>query len=111
MTGPLALPVKHYLIAEIHVHDRDWVPGYLAGVTRLVHRHGGEFLARSPTVERLEGEGPPPDVVAVIAFPSREAALGFYTSDEYQPYRAARHEGSSGAMILVAGEDVALRRS
>ena len=102
--------MTHYLIAEIYIQDRDWVRDYLAGVTPLVHRHGGEVLARSPTVERLEGEGARPDVVAVIAFPSREAAVGFYTSDEYRPYREARREGSSGTMVLVAGEDVALRR-
>ena len=100
--------MKHYLIAEIHIHDPSWVPNYLVGVTRLVHKHGGEFLARSPTVEQLEGDGEPPDVVALIAFPSREAAVGFYTSDDYRPYRDSRHNGSSGGMVLVAGEDVAL---
>ena len=99
--------MKYYMIAEVHVHDRAWVPDYLADVDPIVRAYGGEFLARSPKVERLEGEGAPAGVVTAIAFPSRQAALDFYTSEAYRPYREARQAGASTRMVLVAGMDIA----
>lgn len=99
--------MRHLLIAATSVTDRAWVDAYLRDVTPLVFEHGGEFVARSPRVEPLEGDAP--DVVSVIAFPSREAAISFYESDDYAPHREARQQGSRGSLWLVPAEDVAAR--
>lgn len=66
--------MKYYLMAEIRLDNKAWVPDYLANVTRLVHEQEGRFLARTSRLEQLEGEDDAPDVVALIEFPSREAA-------------------------------------
>ena len=98
--------MKYYCVAEFDVTDKDWVPEYVREVTRLVERYGGRYLARTPKVERLEGEANVPQVFLIVEWPSREAALAFYESEEYAPYLRSRLKGSAGNLFLVAGEDV-----
>jgi uncharacterized protein (DUF1330 family) len=99
--------MKYYCIAEIEITNRDWIPDYVANVTKMVEAHGGRYLARTAQVEKLEGDGDTPLFVLILEWPSREAAIGFYESEEYRPYRAARQGGSTSDFFLVAGEDVA----
>lgn len=98
--------MKHYAIAEIDVTDPSWVRDYVEQVTPLVEARGGRYLARTPRVEMLEGQGEPPPLVLVIEWPSREAAVEFYESDEYRPHRERRQAGARNEFLLVAGEDV-----
>lgn len=98
--------MKYYCVAELDVTDQGWVAEYVREVTRLVERNGGRYLARTPKVERLEGKGKLPQIFLIIEWPSREAALTFYESEEYAPYLKRRLEGSAGRLFLVAGEDV-----
>jgi len=98
--------MKHYAIARLDVTDPAWVADYVAEVTPMVERHGGRYLARTPRLEQLEGDGRPPQVALLIEWPSREAALAFYESDEYRPHRDRRQAGARNDFLLVAGEDV-----
>ncbi len=81
--------MKHYAVAQLDVTDPAWVRAYVAEVTPMVERHGGRYLARTTNLEQLEGEGAPPQLSLLIEWPSREAALAFYESDEYRPHREA----------------------
>ena len=98
--------MKCYAVAEMDITDRAWVPAYVETVTKLVERHGGRYLARTPKVEKLEGERAPPQLFLLIEWPSREAAMAFYESEEYRPYRDSRIAGARNQLVLVAGEDV-----
>ncbi|MAT51573.1 MAG: hypothetical protein CMK32_10365 [Porticoccaceae bacterium] len=49
--------MKCYAIGEINFSDHHWVNDYLKNVTPLVKKLGGIYLARTPSVELLEGEG------------------------------------------------------
>lgn len=98
--------MKHYAIAEIDITDPSWIPEYVRRTTELVERHGGRYLARTPAIEKLEGERPTPQIYLVIEWPSKEAALAFYESDEYRPLLESRRASSRGEFVLVAGEDV-----
>ena len=98
--------MKYYCVAEFDVTDKDWVPEYVREVTGLVERYGGRYLARTPKVERLEGEAKVPQVFLIIEWPSREAAMAFYESEEYAPHLRSRLKGSAGSLFLVAGEDI-----
>jgi uncharacterized protein (DUF1330 family) len=100
--------MKHYLVTELDVSNDNWVPSYLEKVTKLVEKNGGRYLARTPNIEKLEGDRKMPNILAIVEFPSKEAATSFYTSAEYQPYLRARQEGASTEMVLVAGEDIAV---
>lgn len=97
--------MKHYAVAEIKVTDPAWVSDYLADVTPMVERRGGRYLARTGTVERIEGERALPQTLLIIEWPSRQAADEFYESDEYRPYREARRAGAINEFLIVAGED------
>lgn len=97
--------MKYYAVAEIEITDRSWVSAYVKNVTPMVERYGGRYLARTPRIEKLEGERNIPQVFLIIEWPSKEAAEAFYHSDEYKPYLESRKQGSRGEFMLIAGED------
>ena len=98
--------MKYYAVAEIDLTDRSWVLEYVKNVTPMVERYGGRYLARTSRIEKLEGDRRTPQVFLIIEWPSREAALAFYESEEYRPYRESRLQGSKNEFLLVAGEDI-----
>lgn len=98
--------MKVYVIAEMQVTDPGWVAAYVANVTPLIEHRGGRYLARTAKIEKLEGERARPQVLVITEWPSREAAMAFYESDEYRPYRESRMAGSVGDLMLIAGEDM-----
>jgi uncharacterized protein (DUF1330 family) len=83
------------------------VPDYVQNLTGMVERWGGRYLARTPKAERVEGERVPQGIIVIVEWPSKEAAAGFYESEEYRPYRQKRIAGGKNEFLLVAGEDVA----
>ena len=98
--------MKYYAVAEIDLIDRSWVLEYVKNVTGLVEAHGGRYLARTSQIEKIEGEKDTPQIFLIIEWPSREAALAFYESEEYRPYRQSRLQGARNEFLLVAGEDI-----
>jgi uncharacterized protein (DUF1330 family) len=94
-----------YLIGQINVKDH---PQYIDEYGRFVlaqgRRAGAEFLVATPDALTLEGEWSG-NWTVVIRFPSSEAALGFYRSEEYAPLRQARVERltDGGNLVMVEG--------
>jgi len=99
--------MKYYCVVELDITDQSWVQQYIQNVTRLVERSGGRYLARTPKIEKVEGERKVPGIIVILEWPSREAAITFYESDEYRPYRESRIAGARNEFVLVAGEDIA----
>ena len=98
--------MKYYMIGEVETTDQSWVPDYVKYVTGMVERWGGRYLARTPKVEKVEGERKPRGILVIVEWPSKEAATAFYDSEEYRPYRQNRIAGAKNEFLLVAGEDV-----
>ena len=98
--------MKYYLIGEIEVTDQSWVPDYVKNVTGMVERSGGRYLARTITIEKIEGERKPMPMCVILEWPSKEAAVRFYESEAYRPYRQNRLAGAKNEFLLVAGDDV-----
>ncbi|MCA1557035.1 MAG: DUF1330 domain-containing protein [Acidobacteria bacterium] len=98
--------MKCYAVAELSITDQSWIPSYVENVTKMVEGRGGKYLARTPNVEKLEGEAKAAQIFLIIEWPSKEAALDFYQSDEYKPYLQSRTEGATGQLLLVPGEDI-----
>lgn len=98
--------MKYYSVAEIDITDQHWVGAYIKNVTRMVEQHGGRYLARTSNMEKIEGDRTAPQVFLIIEWPSREAAIQFYESNEYRPYRQSRQAGAKNEFMLVAGEDM-----
>jgi uncharacterized protein (DUF1330 family) len=97
--------LKYYAVAEINITDPGWIRDYVAHVTAMVERRGGRYLARTPQIEKVEGNRAPQGFL-LIEWPSKEAADEFYESEEYRPYRESRQAGTTGELFLIAGEDV-----
>lgn len=98
--------MKYYCVAELEIIDQSWVPAYVQNVTKLVEARGGRYLARTSNIEMLEGERKAPQIYLILEWPSRDAAVAFYESEEYKPYRESRRVGARNELVLVAGEDI-----
>src|ERR1044072_8830633 len=96
-----------YVIADIKVTDDGWIPAYAASVHELVHKHGGKYLSRSGNVRTLEGKPLDTTLVALLQFPSQQAAEAFVNDPEYAPHAAARQGGSESRFALIDDSDLA----
>jgi uncharacterized protein (DUF1330 family) len=96
-----------YMIADIKVTDDKWVPAYAATVHDLVHRHGGKYLSRSGNVATLEGKPLDTSLIALLAFPSKDAVKAFLHDPEYAPFAEARQRGSESRIQLIDDTDLA----
>ena len=94
-----------YSVLAVTPTREDWVPDYLGPANRLVAHHGGRYLARTASHERLEGSGEDAALRIVIEWPSREAALAFMSDPQYKPHLEARTRGSSSHHFLIEGKD------
>jgi uncharacterized protein (DUF1330 family) len=96
-----------YVIADIKVTDDKWVPAYATSVHDLVHKHGGNYLARSGNVKTLEGKPLDTTLIALLEFPSEEAVKAFATDPDYAPYAVARQRGSESRLQMIDDTDLA----
>ena len=93
---------KAYVVNQVVVHDAVRYSEYAARGRDAVVQYGGEILAAGGLVETLEGEPIPPRVV-IIEFPSRDAALAYYHSPEYQAAKEIRGDAATVRFALVDG--------
>ena len=96
-----------YLIADVTVTDDAWVPEYAARVHEIAARHGGCYLSRSGNIDTLEGKPLGSTLVALIEFPSKDAARAFANDPDYAPFAQARKAGSVGNFHLLDDTDLA----
>ena len=91
-----------YLIGTIDIKNPEAYKEYLAKVTDIVEKFGGEYLVRAGEYTVMEGKWDYSRNV-VIKFPSYEKALEWYNSEEYKPVRQIRLDNSVGNFIIVKG--------
>ncbi|MEN0060504.1 MAG: DUF1330 domain-containing protein [Myxococcota bacterium] len=97
--------MAHYSVLEVTPTNDAWIPDYLPAANRLVTKHGGTYVARTASHERLEGEGPGVALRIIIEWPSKEAAISFMKDPEYQAHLQARTQGSVSHHVLIEGKD------
>ncbi len=78
-----------YLLVEMKVNDPVAYQAYIAVAPAAVKAAGGEYLVRGGRHETLEGDWQP-HRVALVRFPSYEAAKAFYDSELYIAARDTR---------------------
>ena len=93
---------KAYVVNQVEVHDSVRYAQYAALGRAAIVQHGGRILAAGGTVETLEGD-PLPARVVIVEFESREAALAYYHSPEYQAARAVRGGAATVRFAVVDG--------
>ena len=91
-----------YLIGTIDIKNPEAYKEYLAKVTDIVKKFGGEYLVRAGEYTVMEGKWDYSRNV-VIKFPSYEKALEWYNSEEYKPVRQIRLDNSVGNQIIIKG--------
>ncbi|MET4128854.1 DUF1330 domain-containing protein [Roseovarius sp. MBR-6] len=96
-----------YLIAQVKVAEDSWVPEYAARTHDIAAKHGGRYLSRSANITTLEGNAPDTTLIALIEFPSLEAAKAFGSDPEYAPLARARQAGSEGHFWVIDDTDAA----
>ena len=94
-----------YSLVFVTPKSEAWIPDYLAAVTPLIQKHGGKYLARTSSHERLEGATTSPALIVILEWPSREAFQGFYRDPAYQPFLQARLAGAENDFFMVEGKD------
>jgi uncharacterized protein (DUF1330 family) len=95
-----------YLFCNIEVTDPERYRDYIALAGPAVARYGGRYLVRGPAPEVMEGD---PDLkrVAIVEFPSSEAAKRFYDSPEYREARSKRAGAANFNAALLTGHEQA----
>jgi uncharacterized protein (DUF1330 family) len=93
-----------YVIVDHRAADLSgWYEEYRRRNREPLQRFGGRVIVRGGEYEQLEGDWRPGRVI-VIEFPDREAARGWYHSDEYRALTTMRQANSeSTGMILIDG--------
>jgi uncharacterized protein (DUF1330 family) len=99
--------MAHYFIASVKITDDSWVPDYAAKVHEIAAKHGGEYLARSGNITNLEGAPLDTTLIAIIRFPSLDAAKAFASDPEYAPFAEARRGGSVSQIDVIDDTDLA----
>jgi uncharacterized protein (DUF1330 family) len=94
---------KGYWIAHVDVENAERYPDYVATAGPAFKKHGAKFLARGGAYHGMEGITRARNVV--IEFPSMQAALDCYNSDEYQAAKAIRLTAATADMVIVEGFD------
>ncbi|MGI9229229.1 MAG: DUF1330 domain-containing protein [Gammaproteobacteria bacterium] len=97
--------MSYYSVISLTPTTEDWIPGYVGPTTALVAKHGGKYLARTASHERMEGKGKDHALQVIIEWPSKEAAQAFMSDPDYQPHLKARTAGSDSHHCLIEGKD------
>ena len=97
--------MKAYMIVRCVIHDREkFISGYGAQAAKLLEKSGGKYLIRAPGAIPLEGIDEDNNSVVISEWPSKERALEFWNSDEYQEIKKLR-EGIAECKVLVIEAD------
>jgi|TARA_B100001971_G_scaffold170836_1_gene162990 uncharacterized protein (DUF1330 family) len=91
-----------YIVATVQIDDRETYQEYAAGFGAILGRYDGEIVAVSDDPTILEGAWPETRTV-LIRFASRDEALRWYNSDEYQELARIRWSASTADVIVIDG--------
>ena len=87
--------MKFYGCVQLRFDDDSWVKEYAQNVTPILERHGGRYLARTKTMEKIEGDRELPTLFVIVEWPSREAFHEFFEDPEYQKYKHLKNQNLS----------------
>lgn len=92
-----------YIFVDMLISDMVQYQQYMAVAPAAVAAAGGEYLVRGGRFESLEGQWQPARI-AMLRFPSYEAAKAFYDGEMYKVARAKRLGATEFFnMVLVEG--------
>lgn len=94
---------RGYWIARVDVHDADSYKDYASSNGAAFAKYGGRFMVRGGAFENPVGTHRQRNVV--LEFPTYQAALDCWRSDEYQAARAKQRGGAEMDVVIIEGYD------
>ncbi len=91
-----------YVIYQAEILDAERYEEYRAKAGPCIVAAGGRYLVRGGEFAALEGDVPAGRTV-VVEFPTRQAALEWYSSEEYSAIRKLREGAAQATMYVVDG--------
>jgi uncharacterized protein (DUF1330 family) len=91
-----------YFISDASVKNAEALGMFRARAAASIARYGGRYIARSSSVQTVEGIWKPSAII-IIEFPDLERAKTWYRSAEYASALAVPDDAISRDMILVEG--------
>lgn len=91
-----------YMIVAIDVHDAEGMGRYAEGTMPLLQGHDAAVLAATNKL-RIEDGAWPRQRIAVLEFPSLQAAREFWAADDYAAMKNLRESVSDADILLVEG--------
>ena len=92
---------KAYWIAHVTVTNPDQYKFYASDAGITFKKYAATILARGGPHQQMEGQGHARNVV--IEFPSLQAAIACYNSEEYQSAKAKRKDAGEADIVIVEG--------
>lgn len=89
-----------YILNNMTIHDRAAYERYAQAFLPVFRRFDGRLLAVQDAPQPLEGTWPW-DRTVLLSFPSREAALRWIESPEYQAIVGDRHAGAKSNVVFL----------
>ena len=93
-----------YVIYQGEVTDPVRYEEYKTQAAACIVAAGGRYIVRGGDVEVLEGE-PPAGRTVVLEFPTMQAAVDWYRSEEYTAVRQLREGAAHARLYAVQGVD------
>jgi len=75
--------IAYHSVLDVTPTKDDWIANYIGSANKLVAKHGGKYLARTGSHERVEGTGAEAALRIAIGWPSKLAAMNFMQDPEY----------------------------
>ena len=91
-----------YVIVNLDVKDPEAYKEYIAGAPAFVKKHGGEYIARGGKTHVEQGSYQPKRM-AILKFPTLDAAKAMFADPAYQPLKQLRQRLSTGDIVMVEG--------
>lgn len=89
-----------FVLVEVNIQDPEVYEEYKKLTPASVESYGGKFVIRGNPVHVMEGEWNY-DRLVLLEFPSKEIAIAWYNSKEYQKAKKIRERASSANFLIV----------
>jgi uncharacterized protein (DUF1330 family) len=93
---------KGYIYAEVEITDPVEYEKYRPLAAASIEAFGGRYIVRRGDPDVLEG-GREVKLVVILEFSTRERAIEWYSSAQYQEARGIRLRGANTHVVLLGG--------
>jgi uncharacterized protein (DUF1330 family) len=92
-----------YFVLQIEWTSDEARRAYIAGLSDMIEKNGGNFIVSSTDFRVLEG-GWKPGRLVMIKFPTKAAFSAWYDSEEYRALRELRLQNSRSDAVVAEGD-------